>query len=154
MKGIVILFVACLATGSMAMLDQSTKDMMNKFNLYSMCFGKEPAKQHYKSIMDACQYCMDVSTPSALFNEVILWIDALGHILNKNESDLFLIPLFSQLKGSHQIYLICRLIASLEMKSRSWRVSWATQPLPSSSWLPPIWGNFKQFFFSIIFTKL
>jgi hypothetical protein len=70
MKGIVIVFVACLATGSMAMLDQNTKDMMNKFNLYSMCFGKEAAKKHYKSIMEACHYCMDVSTPNALFNEV------------------------------------------------------------------------------------
>ena len=70
MKGLLIISVACLATGSLAMLDQNTKDMMDKYNLFVSCFGEKSTKQYYKAIMDSCHYCMDEATPNDLFNEV------------------------------------------------------------------------------------
>lgn len=52
------------------MMDMKTKNKIDKFNLFSTCFGAEPAKMYHNTIMKACHYCMDIKTPNALFNEV------------------------------------------------------------------------------------
>lgn len=52
------------------MLDQDTKGMMDKYNLFVSCFGERSTKEYYKAIMNSCHYCMDEATPNALFNEV------------------------------------------------------------------------------------
>jgi len=70
MKSVTLLLLACLASGSIAMMDAKMKGKVDTWNLYSTCFGSELASAYYMGILKSCHYCMNIAPPTDLFNEV------------------------------------------------------------------------------------